>query len=209
MIDFQKLIMGYQRFRSGDWTDQHDRWEHLSKGQNPKVLVIACSDSRVDPAQIFDTNPGEIFVIRVVGALVPPYERELGHHGVSAALEYAVTKLEVSDILVMGHGACGGIKASLEGTGSEDEDDDFFIKSWISLLDDARDKVVAEHGHEEDVAGRLEHESVRTSIANLRSFPFVRDREAAGKLDLHGAWFAIENGSLHLLEPKSNEFISL
>ncbi|AEI37067.1 MAG: carbonic anhydrase [Zymomonas mobilis subsp. pomaceae] len=209
MIDFQKLIMGYQRFRSGNWIQQRENWEQLSKGQNPKVLLIACSDSRVDPAQIFDTNPGEIFVVRVVGALVPPFEKELGYHGVSAAIEYAVTKLEVSDILVMGHGACGGIKASLEGTGSEDEEDDFFIKSWIALLDQARDKVVAEHGHGPDTACKLEHEGVRTSLKNLRSFSFVRDREEAGKLDLHGAWFAIESGSLHLLEPNNDEFISL
>src|SRR5438105_1507341 len=109
MTDFADLIEGYQRFRGTDWQRQRARWAELSEGQNPRVMVIACSDSRVDPAQIFDTSPGEIFVVRNIANLVPPFESGGGRHGVSSALEFAVTQLEVPEIVVMGHGACGGV----------------------------------------------------------------------------------------------------
>src|SRR3954466_8405313 len=114
MTGFSDLLSGYHRFRDTDWTRQRSRWAELREGQNPSVLVIACSDSRVDPTQIFDVSPGEIFVVRNVANLVPPFETSVGHHGVSAALEFAVTQLEVSEIVVLGHGACGGVRASLE-----------------------------------------------------------------------------------------------
>src|SRR6187549_3459449 len=113
MADFNELLAGYQRFRGSDWRRQRERWAELSEGQSPKVMVIACSDSRVDPAQIFDTSPGEIFVVRNVANLVPPFELDGSRHGVSAALEFAVTQLEVTDIIVLGHGACGGVSAAL------------------------------------------------------------------------------------------------
>src|SRR3954463_3970010 len=113
MTDFSDLIDGYQRFRTSEYRRHHDRWEELSEGQNPRVMVIACSDSRVDPAQIFDTVPGEIFVVRNIANLVPPFEEGGGRHGVSAALEFAVRVLEVPEIVVLGHGACGGVSAAL------------------------------------------------------------------------------------------------
>ncbi len=113
MADFTALLTGYQRFRREGWSRERDRWADLSEGQNPQVMVIACSDSRVDPAQIFDTSPGEIFVVRNIAALVPPFETNPGLHGVSAALEFAVQVLEVKEIVVMGHGMCGGCKAAL------------------------------------------------------------------------------------------------
>src|SRR3954462_12279014 len=109
--DFNGLLEGYRRFRAGDWARQRARWAELAEGQNPRVMVIACSDSRVDPTQIFDTSPGEMFVVRNVANLVPPFETNPGHHGVSAALEFAVTQLEVPEIVVMGHQACGGCSA--------------------------------------------------------------------------------------------------
>src|SRR3712207_319015 len=115
MSNFETLISGYRRFREHGWSQQRDRWAQLAEGQSPKVMIIACSDSRVDPTQIFDANPGEMFVVRNVAALVPPFETGGGYHGVSAALEFAVTQLCVEEIVVMGHGFCGGCAAALTG----------------------------------------------------------------------------------------------
>lgn len=203
MTDFAKLIDGYHRFRSSDWTRQRARWAELADQQSPKVMVVACSDSRVDPATIFDTSPGEMFVVRNVANLVPPFEADGGRHGVSAALEFAVTQLEVPEIVVLGHGGCGGIAAALSrrfvgaapGEGG-------FIAGWINLLDEARDRVAACGGDN----AMLEHEGIKVSLTNLRTFPCVRAREREGRLKLHGAFFAIEDGVLHILDEASGTF---
>ena len=113
MTLFSDMLDGYARFRTNEWTEERDRWKVLGEGQSPRVMVIACSDSRVDPTQIFDTRPGEIFVVRNVAALVPPFETTPGLHGVSAALEFAVQFLKVEEIVVVGHGLCGGCNAAL------------------------------------------------------------------------------------------------
>jgi carbonic anhydrase len=209
MTDFSDMIEGYHRFRATGWTQQRERWTELSEGQSPRVMVIACSDSRVDPAQIFDTSPGEIFVVRNVAALVPPFETTPGRHGVSAALEFAVQVLQVGEIVVMGHGKCGGCKAALShdlkdappGEGG-------FIHHWIELLDDAREKVVAQYGERrDDVTERaMEQEGVKVSLANLRSFPCVRHKEKAGKLKLVGSFFAIADGQVHVLDEATGDF---
>lgn len=200
MSAFSDLVSGYHRFRDSGWRRERERWAELSAGQSPRVMVIACSDSRVDPAQIFDTSPGEIFVVRNVANLVPPYELGGGRHGVSAALEFAVTQLEVSEIVVMGHGACGGVHAALsrrfEGA---DPGAGGFIAHWIDLLDDARDRITAELGTGPDAIRAMELETVRVSIANLRTFPFIPEREGAGRLTIHGAYFAIADGLLHVM----------
>lgn len=205
--DFPGLLDGYQRFRVKGWARQRSRWTELAEGQAPKVMIIACSDSRVDPAQIFDVSPGEIFVVRNVANLVPPYETTPGRHGVSAALEFAVTVLEVSDVIVMGHGACGGVKASLtrlfenarRGEGG-------FVADWVELLDEARDEVEAMNLPEAEAIRALEFGGVKASLKNLRSFPFVREREAAGTLKLHGGLFAIADGELLLLDEAKGSF---
>ncbi|PTQ10242.1 carbonate dehydratase [Sphingomonas oleivorans] len=205
--DFEGLLAGYRRFRNGQWARERARWAELATGQSPRVMVIACSDSRVDPSEIFDVSPGEIFVVRNVANLVPPFETGGGHHGVSAALEFAVNQLEVTEILVMGHGACGGVHAALArkfhdappGEGG-------FIADWISLLDEARDRVEAKHGHGPEAIHALELEAVKVSLANLRSFPFIPAREAAGKLRLRGAYFAIADGLLHVLDEATGHF---
>lgn len=207
MTDFAGLIEGYNRFRAGAWSTQRARWSELADGQSPKVMVIACSDSRVDPTQIFDTSPGEMFVVRNIANLVPPFELGGGRHGVSAALEFAVTQLEVPEIVVMGHGACGGISAALSrqfehsppGEGG-------FIAHWIDLLDDARDRVKAEHGDGPAAVRALELEAVKVSLANLRTFPCIPPREAAGTLRLHGAYFSIADGELQLLDEVTRQF---
>jgi len=205
--EFGQLLAGYHRFREGDWERQRTRWARLSQGQRPRTMVIACSDSRVDPAQIFDVSPGEIFVVRNVANLVPPYETGGGHHGVSAALEFAVTQLEVEEVIVLGHGACGGVRASLEGAfAGKAPGSGGFIADWVSLLDDARNEVVARHGSGPVAVRALELEAIRVSLANLRTFPFVAEREAAGQLTLRGALFAIADGILHVLDEERGDF---
>src|SRR6187549_3087699 len=110
-----QLIAGYRRFRDTEWRRERERWSELAEGQSPKIMILSCADSRVDPAQIFDARPGEMFVVRNIAALAPPFETTPGHHGVSAALEFAVTQLEVEEIVVLGHGSCGGCAAALTG----------------------------------------------------------------------------------------------
>jgi len=207
MTDFNSLVDGYRRFRETGWRRERERWTQLAEGQSPKLMVIACSDSRVDPATIFDASPGEMFVVRNVANLVPPFEADGGRHGVSAAVEFAVTQLEVPEIVVMGHGQCGGVNAAVSrrfagaapGAGG-------FIAHWIDLLDEERDRIVARHGDGPDAIRALELETVKVSMRNLRTFPPVTEREAAGSLKLHGAYFAIADGRLHLLDEANGEF---
>ena len=198
---FSDLVEGYRRFRNRGWGPQRERWAELAEGQSPKVMVIACSDSRVDPAQIFDTVPGEIFAVRNIANLVPPFELGGGRHGVSAALEFAVTQLEVPEVVVLGHGSCGGVAAALSqrfkgappGAGG-------FIDHWVDMLDDARERIIAEFGTGPEATRAMELETVRVSLRNLRTFPCIPEREAAGTLKLHGAYFAIADGVLHVMD---------
>jgi carbonic anhydrase len=170
--------------------------------------VIGCSDSRVDPAQIFDVDPGEIFVVRNVAALVPPFETTPGRHGVSAAVEFAVQFLQVRQILVMGHGRCGGCKAALTrdlhgtelGQGG-------FVAHWIDMLDSTREAIVRDLGTSGRAAERaMELAAVKVSLANLRTFPFVAEGEERGALKLRGAYFAISDGVLHVLDEAEGSF---
>lgn len=209
MADFAAMLDGYRRFRETGWAEQRERWDELRDGQSPKVMVIACSDSRVDPAQIFDTNPGEIFVVRNVAALVPPIDINPGWHGVSAALEFAVQVLGVEDIVVMGHGRCGGCRAALtQELKNAPPGEGGFIANWIDLLSDARAEVVAEHGDSRDRATEraMEQAGVKVSLANLRTFPCIRAKEREGTLRLRGAFFAISDGVLHLLDEGTGAF---
>ena len=200
MRKFKDLIDGYYRFRGNEWIDEREKWTELAGGQTPKVMVIACSDSRVDPATIFGTRPGEVFVVRNVANLVPPFDPSGGLHGVSAAVEFAVTALKVEEILVLGHGACGGVKASLSGALRDAKPGEGgFVAEWIKLLDGAREKVVAEHGTGPEGQAALEEEGVKVSIANLKTFPFIRDGLDAGTLSIEGAVFAISDGKLKVL----------
>lgn len=202
------LIEGYRRFRQAAWTPRRERWEALREGQQPRVMVVACSDSRVDPGQVFDVDPGEIFVVRNVAALVPPFETTPGHHGVSAALEFAVQFLKVREIVVMGHGLCGGCQAALtQSMHGEEPGRGGFIADWIQMLDSAREQVVAAHGAHGRAAERaMEEAGVKISLANLRTFPCVAELEAQGRLRLSGAFFAISDGVLHLLDEESGTF---
>lgn len=205
---FDRLINGYTRFREHGWSSNRERWQTLGEGQSPEVMVIACSDSRVDPSQIFDVDPGEMFVVRNVAAMVPPFETTPGHHGVSAALEFAVQVLKVKEIVVMGHGMCGGCKAALtqELLGAEPGEGGF-VADWIALLDEARAPVAARYGTEGREAERaMEQAGVKVSLQNLRTFPCIRRKERDGELRLRGAFFAISDGLLHVLDEASGQF---
>ncbi|EIZ80329.1 carbonic anhydrase [Novosphingobium sp. Rr 2-17] len=202
------LLEGYRRFRGSAWNPNRERWEELSQGQQPEVMVIACSDSRVDPSQIFDTYPGEMFVVRNVAALVPPFETTPGLHGVSAALEFAVQVLKVKEILVMGHGMCGGCKAALtQDLKGTERGEGGFIADWISMLDEARAPVAAKHGTTGRTAEReMEQAAVKVSLTNLMTFPCVRSKVGKGELRLRGGFFAISDGQLHLLDDATGTF---
>ncbi|MHB9878387.1 carbonic anhydrase [Pacificimonas sp. ICDLI1SI03] len=202
MTEFTQLLNGYARFRTSAYPEQKARYDTLSKGQNPGTMVISCADSRVSPSLIFDVGPGEIFTVRNVANLVPPFDPGGGLHGVSAAVEFAVTQLEVQDILVLGHGGCGGCQASLtDHFAGNAPGEGYFIASWIALLDEARDRVLKAHDgrHDAEALLALEHEAVRVSLKNLKSFPFIQERMADGRLRLHGGHFAVAHGMLHLL----------
>jgi carbonic anhydrase len=192
-----ELIAGYRRFRASTWRDERNRFQELSRvGQEPRALVIACSDSRTDPQMVFNAVPGELFVVRNVANLVPPYGPDDNPHGVSSAIEFAVRSLRVPDIVVMGHAMCGGIKALLDGAPAEVSD---FVGQWVRIAEPARQKamaVPAERRHD-----FCEHESVRLSLDNLMTFPWIESAVTAGELKLHGCFFGIRSGVLERLGP--------
>jgi carbonic anhydrase len=203
-----QLIEGYLRFRMNGWANERQRWSELAEGQSPRVMILSCADSRVDPAQIFDARPGEMFVARNIAALAPPYETSSGYHGVSAALEFAVTQINVGEILVMGHGFCGGCSAALTGQFDDTQPGEgHFIADWVGMLDAARDTVRARH-KELDRAAFLdmEQEAVKVSLANLRTFPWIAEREQVGELKVHGAHFSISEGRLYVLDEAEGNF---
>ncbi len=203
-----QLIEGYRRFRETDWARERDRWSELAEGQSPKVMILSCADSRVDPSHIFDARPGEMFVVRNIAALAPPYETTRGYHGVSAALEFAVTQLKVEEILVMGHGLCGGCSAALTGQFDDSEPGEgHFIADWVGMLGQASDRVRSRHSTLDRSAFLdMEREAVKVSLANLRTFPWIAEREQGGDLRLHGGHFAISEGRLYLLDEAEDEF---
>ncbi|MGI4877134.1 MAG: carbonic anhydrase [Janthinobacterium lividum] len=210
MASFDALLDGYRRFRAGPYNDQRARFDALAHiGQAPKIMIIACADSRVDPTRIFDSAPGEMFVMRNVANLVPSYEADGATHGSSAAIEFAVTILEVEHIVVLGHARCGGISASLDGRfDAAAEGHGAFIGRWMAAIEPARDQVRAAAVISPDIDAQeaLELAAIRLSLANLRSFPFVASREAAGHLALQGAHFDIADGILRVLDPSTGRF---
>jgi Carbonic anhydrase len=184
------LVAGYRNFMTGRYVDERERYRVLAEtGQKPQTLVIACCDSRAAPETIFDAGPGELFVVRNVANMVPPYEPDGHYHATSAALEFAVQALKVRDIIVMGHGRCGGIRAALDPNAEPLSPGDF-IGKWMGLLKPAAEQIqtnsVMTAGERQTALERI---SIRNSIANLKSFPCVKILEERGKLNIHGAWF--------------------
>lgn len=207
----EKLTDRFRRFKHRQFATNADQYEELAKyGQSPETMIVSCSDSRVDPETIFSAMPGELFVVRNVANLVPPFETDGRFHGVSSAIEFAVLNLRVKHLIVMGHTGCGGVKAALDQSAAI-QTEAMFISRWMSMLDDARLRVLAAtqmRPHAEKVAA-LEKEAIKTSLANLRTFPFVREREDKGKLELFGSYFDIATGSLWVLNERTGEFFNL
>lgn len=191
-----KLLEGYRRFRHRTWPVQRPLFEILAEhGQQPRAMVICCADSRVDPWMIFDAGPGELFVVRNVANLVPPYEPDSAYHGTSAALEFGVRVLGVRDLIVLGHALCGGVRAMLEGPPPEACD---FMLPWIRIADRARTRALARPDPaERQLCG--EQETIRLSLDNTMSFPWIAERVAAGTLRLHGTHFDIRSGAVSQL----------
>jgi carbonic anhydrase len=202
MKSVDDMIAGYRRFRGGVYAEQADLYLKLGAGQDPDIMLIGCADSRADPSDIFNAAPGQMFVVRNVANLVPPYQPNGGLHGVSAALEFAVNILKVKIIVVMGHGGCGGVTASLTKNDSPLIGE--FVAPWVKLLDSARERVIERNPENPQFA--LELEGIETSIENLMSFPFVREKVEAGALQIHGAWFAIRHGELHWRNAETRQF---
>lgn len=204
------LLNGYRNFMSGRYVDERERYRVLAdQGQKPHTLVVACCDSRAAPETIFDAGPGELFVVRNVANMVPPYEPDGQYHSTSAALEFAVQALRVRDIIVMGHGRCGGIRAALDPNAEPLSPGDF-IGKWMGLVSAAAGQIQNNSvmtTSERQTA--LERISIRNSIANLRTFPCVKILEDRGKLQIHGAWFDIANGELWVMDPETRDFVRL
>ncbi len=191
---------GYDRFLRGYWDQHKERYATLARdGQSPSSLVIACSDSRVSPELIFDASPGDMFVIRNVSNLVPPYAPDTGNHGTSAALEFGVTVLNVARVVVLGHSLCGGIRALVRGPRAEDGD---FISSWMAIAKTARARVCDSPEAPSDfdaLCDLCERESIRVSLGNLLTFPWIKSRVEAGTLKLAGLHFNVQSGAIETI----------
>jgi len=200
-----KLLNGYQNFMSGRYSDERDRYRVLADtGQKPHTLLIACCDSRAAPETIFDCGPGELFVVRNVANMVPPYEPDSQFHATSAALEYAVQVLKIRDIVVMGHGRCGGIQAALDPAMEPLSPGDF-IGRWMSLVRPAAEQIQSNDlMTQSERQTALERVSIRNSIANLQTFPFVKSGGDEEGVSIHGAWFDISTGELWVMNEKGD-----
>lgn len=202
----EHLLNGYRNFMQGRYASESGRYVSLAKeGQHPETMIVACCDSRSAPETIFDSGPGELFVLRNVANLVPPYEPDGEFHATSAALEFAVQSLKVKNIVVMGHGRCGGIKAALSNNAPLSPGD--FIGKWMSMIGPAAETVASSTlmtSSERQTA--LERISIRYSLANLRTFPCVNILESKGRLTLYGAWFDISTGELWVMNKDTGDF---
>lgn len=197
-----RLLEGYRRFRAEIWPAERARYESLAKwGQSPETLVVTCSDSRVDPQTVFGAVAGEMFVVRNVAGLVPPYQPDAGYHGTSAALEYAVRVLKVARVVVLGHAQCGGIRAMVEGAPAEARE---FVKPWMEIAEPVL-RSAPKNLPPADILGHCEHEAVRLTLANLATFPWIAEAIAAERLALHGFRFDIHTGVLTRLD--GNDFV--
>jgi carbonic anhydrase len=195
--DDDPLVAGHRRFRAETWPAERRRYEALAHhGQSPETMVVACSDSRVDPQTVFGAGPGELFVVRNVAGLVPPYAPDAGYHGTSAALEFAVRVLGVRRIAVLGHAMCGGIRAMVEGAPGTARD---FVEPWMRIAEPILDSVPRQLSRD-DLLACCEREVVRLSLANLAGYPWINDAVAAGRLRLQGFQFDIRSGVLTVLE---------
>jgi carbonic anhydrase len=204
---YGNLIDGYRRFRANQSSTAREQWQQLVEGQAPRALIIACSDSRADPAIIFDADPGDIFVVRNVANLAPPFEPNGARDGVSAAIEYGVTQLNVPEIVVMGHEKCGGISAALTGRFHDARaGEGGFIDRWMSQIEESAQAIAQKHSSSPEAHRLLEEAAIRQSMANLRSFPFVAESEQKRSLVVLGCHFSIQKGELWVLDEAEGNF---
>ena len=202
----QRLIEGYNAFAAGRLQNEQSRYRELAEaGQTPEIMVIGCCDSRVSPEVIYDARPGELFVVRNVANIVPPYAPDGQAHGVSAALEFGVAALKVKNIVVLGHAQCGGVKAFAEDAEPLSPGD--FIGKWMRLMAPAADKVGPRGSQAAaDYLTRLEQANIVNSLDNLMTFPRLRKMIERGDVVLHGAYFGVATGQLSVLDKASGEF---
>lgn len=204
-----KMYAGFRRFHDRFFNEESSVYNRLaSSGQSPKTLMIACSDSRVDPAILFSSSPGDIFCIRNVANLVPPFESSIGFHGVSSAIEFAVVNLKVENIVVLGHRQCGGIRALFQ---TENVKKDGFVAQWMTIASEAREKVLIRtpHADVDTLCRECEKESIVTSLENLRTFPFVEEAVQNRGLQLLGVYFDLESGQLWYYDETTHAFAEL
>ena len=208
MDTIDSLIAGYRAFRAGAYKQNEAKYQALAaRRQRPKAMIVACCDSRADPAMIFSSDPGELFVVRNVANLVPPYQPDGNYHGTSAALEFGVKGLEIADIIVMGHASCGGIEALYDaGCGHPPEGE--FISNWMSLATGVEIAVREAHGDLDKPAllRLMEQKAVVQSLEMLWTFPFIAEREQAGRLRLHGWFYGIGSGKLSIYDVETDSF---
>ncbi len=206
MSDISKLFSGIARFQQLHYGENPELADRLKSGQRPNALLIGCSDSRVDPALLTDCAPGDLFMVRNVANLVPPYEQGLGYHGVSSALEYAVCFLDVKHIIVMGHSGCGGIGGLMGATQGKELGE--FIGKWVNIAAPARDKVLKELAGKslEEQTRACEKEAILVSLQNLLTFPWIEERVKEGELTLHGWYYNIASGQLKYYNALTDKF---
>ncbi|SRR5579875_141117 len=206
----EQLVSGYEAFLRGRFLHEQERFRHLAEtGQKPRIMLIGCCDSRVSPEVIFDARPGELFVVRNIANLVPPYGPNDDFHGTSAALEFGVMGLGVEHIVLMGHASCGGVRAFVQSeaeAGHQPLSAGDFIGKWMKLIGSAAARIGPPCGPLDDYIERLALASIIQGLANLRSFPWIAERERQGKLNLHGAYFGISKGSLLALDEQDGKF---
>ncbi len=207
--NLEYVIAGYKKFRQKYFESNNYLYEDLKNGQSPKILVIACSDSRVDPAIILNCKPGDLFVVRNVANLVPPYENDSGHHGTSAALEFAVLNLGIKHIIILGHSSCGGIQALVEDPSKMQEEN--FISRWMEIAQPALQKTIENYPNQsiEKQVGNCAKFALINSLNNLFTFPWIKQKVANQELSLHSWYFNIDSGIIEEFNYKTEKFIDL
>lgn len=203
----RRLAQGYAKFRREQFCSEVERYASVGLNKKSETMIIACADARVDPATVFQTAPGELFVVRNVAALVPPYETVGSYHGTSAAIEFAVKELAVKSIIVLGHAQCGGVAASLKAA-QDAKQPSHFMGPWLALIDGVRDELFRSRPDETQMELQrvLEELAVKQSVFNISTFPFVADAVTRGALEVHGAWLSMGRGELRWLNDASGEF---
>jgi carbonic anhydrase len=208
--DIATFLAGFERFQAKYFDGEESLYSRLRQGQSPSAMVISCCDSRADPAMLTGADPGDMFVVRNVGNLVPPYRNGAEMPGIRADIEFAVKTLNVQQIIILGHRSCGAIQALMDGEGITENQYEF-IGSWVKIAAQARERVLRELPNEPAAvqAKACEQLAISLSLDNLMSFPWIRERVEAGTLTLHGWYFDIDTGDLLGYVAETSSFVPL